>query len=152
MSVTTPLSPTTPRQIRQYQTAGGVVIYNQQMLLLLRPKRQEIRLPKGHIDPEETPAVTALRETTEESGYADLVMLADLGSQIVTFDYQTQPYIRTEFYFLMTLQSQAQVERPLHDAMQFQVVWLPLAEGVAALTFEAEKNMARKAVEAYARL
>ncbi len=142
----------TPIEIQRYATGGGVVIYQQQMLLLDRPARQEVRLPKGHIDPGETPIVTALRETQEESGYADLQILADLGSQVVTFQHHGQQYIRTEFYFLMTLQSEAQVVRPTEDAMQFQTIWLPLAEAVAALTFEAEKNIARKAIEAYARL
>lgn len=141
-----------PNQILRYETGGGVVIYQQQMLLLNRPARQEVRLPKGHIDPGETALITALRETREESGYADLQILADLGSQVVTFQRDEHQYIRTEFYFLMTLQSEAQIIRPAEDAMQFQVIWLPLAEAVVALTFEAEKNIARKAIEAYARL
>ena len=71
----------TPTQIQRYQTAGGVVIYQQQMLLLDRPARQEVRLPKGHIDPGETPAITALRETREESGYVDLTILAEAAMQ-----------------------------------------------------------------------
>jgi len=139
-------------QIRRYQTGGGVIIHQQQMLLLRRPSRQEMRLPKGHIDPGETPAVAALRETTEESGYSDLVIVADLGSELVEFDYQGQHYRRTEYYFLMDLQSETQVERPAEDQLQFQVVWLPLADAVTALTFTAEKTVARKALKAYARL
>lgn len=145
MSITT-----TP--IQRYATGGGVVIYQQQMLLLNRPARQEIRLPKGHIDPGETPVMTALRETKEESGYADLRILADLGSQVVTFQHKGRHYIRTEFYFLMTLESEIQVERPVEDATQFQALWTSLTEAVAMLTYEAEKNVARKAIDAYARL
>lgn len=141
-----------PRLPHPYQTAGGVVIHQQQLLLLARPSRQEMRLPKGRIDPGETPAMTAVRETTEETGYSDLWIVADLGHQVVKFAYGGQAYIRTEFYFLMGLQSQTQIERPLQDQVQFQVVWLPLEEAVAALTFASEKTMARKAVEAYARL
>lgn len=139
-------------QIQQYETGGGVVIYQQKMLLLKRPTRQEIRLPKGHIDPGETPAIAALRETKEESGYADLHILADLGSQVVAFQHEGRHYIRTEFYFLMTLQGETQVERSTEDAAQFQALWTPLEKAVAVLTYEAEKNMARKAIEAYARL
>lgn len=138
--------------IQRYETGGGVVIYQQRMLLLNRPTRQEVRLPKGHIDPGETPRMTALRETEEESGYTDLLILADLGSQVVTFQRDGQQYIRTEFYFLMTLQSETQIARPPEDTTQFQPLWTPLPEAVAALTFEAEKNIARKAIEAYARL
>lgn len=146
------MSQAEPRSPHRYQTAGGVVIHQQQMLLLARPSRQEMRLPKGRIDPGETPPMTAIRETTEESGYCDLHILMDLGSQEVKFAYGGQSYIRTEFYFLMGLQSQTQLERPLHDKMQFQIIWLPLEEAVAALTFDSEKKMARKALEAYARL
>ncbi len=138
--------------ICRYQTGGGVVIHQQQMLLLRRPSRQEMRLPKGHIDPGETPVVTALRETTEESGYSDLTIVADLGSQQVAFAHQGQQYMRTEYYFLLALQSEAQIERPAEDRLQFEIVWLPLAEAVSALTFDAEKTVARKAVEAYTRL
>jgi 8-oxo-dGTP pyrophosphatase MutT (NUDIX family) len=143
---------TTPTSIQRYATGGGVVIYQQQMLLLNRPARQEVRLPKGHIDPGETPAMAALRETKEESGYVDLLILADLGNQVVTFHHEGQQYIRTEFYFLMTLQSEIQSERPVEDATQFQPIWLSLAKAVGALTFDAEKNIARKAIKAYARL
>ena len=138
--------------IQRYETGGGVVIYQQRMLLLNRPTRQEVRLPKGHIDPGESPVMTSLRETGEESGYVDLLILADLGSQVVTFQRDGQQYIRTEFYFLMTLQSETQIARPPEDATQFQPIWTPVPEAVAALTFEAEKNIARKAIEAYARL
>jgi 8-oxo-dGTP pyrophosphatase MutT (NUDIX family) len=89
----------TATPIQRYETGGGVVIYQQRMLLLNRPTRQEVRLPKGHIDPGESPVMTSLRETGEESGYVDLLILADLGSQVVTFQRDGQQYIRTEFYF-----------------------------------------------------
>lgn len=136
-------------RIQQYQTAGGVIIHQQQMLLLHRPSRQEVRLPKGHIDSGETATDDALRETTEESGYCDLTIMADLGSQVVEFTYQGQHYVRTEHYFLMTLTSEQQRERPPEDQAQFQVMWLPMTEAVAALTFEAEKQVARSALAAY---
>ena len=46
-----------------YVAAGGVIIHDGQMLLLDRPHRGEIRLPKGHVDPGESHDETALRET-----------------------------------------------------------------------------------------
>jgi len=62
-----------------YVAAGGVVIHEGQVLLLDRPGRGEVRLPKGHVEPGEEPAEAALREVREEAGYADLAILADLG-------------------------------------------------------------------------
>ncbi|CAN5488827.1 hypothetical protein BH10CHL1_BH10CHL1_01490 [soil metagenome] len=135
-------------EIYRYTAAGGVVIHAGNMLLLDRPKRKEVRLPKGHIDPGETPEVTALRETTEESGYDDLEIAADLGSQIVEFEDEGRHVIRTEFYFLMRLLSDRQAARPSHDTEQFRVHWTPVAQTVDLLTYTPEKSVAAKAIAA----
>jgi 8-oxo-dGTP pyrophosphatase MutT (NUDIX family) len=134
---------------KKYQAAGGVVIDDGAMLLLDRPSRGEVRLPKGHIEADEDPQTTALREVAEESGYCDLQVLADLGAQVVEFDYEGAHYVRTEHYFLATLASAAQVERGKKDANQFRIVWVPLGQAVTMLTYAAEQEVARKAISAY---
>ena len=140
------------KPLPQVRACGVLVMADAPKRFLLMRHKDRWDLPKGHIDPGEIPAATALRETTEESGFSDLVIVADLGSELVEFDHQGQHYRRTEYYFLMALQGETQVERPAEDQLQFQVVWLPLAEAVTALTFAAEKTVARKALQAYARL
>ena len=145
----------------EYTTGGGVVIEGLQtgaspvvgpengparMLILDRPARGEVRLPKGHIDPGETAAETALREVAEETGYEDLEIVADLGVRTVEFDYGTDHYRRQEHYFVMRLRSQRQRPRPPHDAEQFRVLWVPLAEAPGLLTFPAEQEVARDAI------
>ncbi|MEZ4862479.1 MAG: NUDIX domain-containing protein [Caldilineaceae bacterium] len=139
-------------EIIRYQAAGGVVIHQGQMLVLDRPARKEVRLPKGHIDPGETPEVAALRETREESGYADLRIVNALGPQTVEFDHKGSHYVRTEHFYLMQLTGAAQLPRPVEDEKQFRVLWLELEQAVATLTFAAEKNVARQAIEAHTRL
>jgi 8-oxo-dGTP pyrophosphatase MutT (NUDIX family) len=134
-------------KVVRYSTAGGVVVQDSKMLLLDRPGRQEIRLPKGHIEDGETPEEAALRETSEETGYGDLQIVADLGSQTVEFDYHGEHVIREEYYFLMHLRSTRQISRTLEDERQFHPRWTPLAETVDALTFEAEKSVARRALQ-----
>ena len=62
-----------------YRSAGGVVYADGRILLLDRPTRGEIRLPKGHIERDESDEDAALREVTEETGYACLEIVADLG-------------------------------------------------------------------------
>ncbi len=136
------------REIKRYAAAGGVVIHAGQLLVLERPGRKEVRLPKGHIDPGETAVVAALRETTEESGYADLNVVADLGSQLSEFDHNDKHYIRTEFYFLMHLQSRRTLPRTAEDEAQFRVRWLPTKQAVELLTFASEKRMAQKGIDA----
>lgn len=137
---------------RRYQAAGGVVIHEGYMLLLDRPGREEIRLPKGHIDPGESPDVTALRETAEESGYGDLVIVADLGSRTVIFDHNGVHFVREEHYFLMDLGSDEQVERSKTDADQFNPMWVEMDQAADQLTFPAEQEVARLAAAQYAAL
>ncbi len=134
-----------------YESAGSVVIHNGHMLLLDRPGRGEVRLPKGHIDPGESPAMCALRETTEESGYADLEIVTDLGMNDVEFTNGNKNVVRTEHYFLVRLRSERMTRRTENDAAQFTVLWVALDEAVARLTFEAEQAVAVAALAAHAK-
>lgn len=128
-----------------YVAAGGIVVDGDRMLVLNRPERGEVRLPKGHVEPGEDLAETARRETGEESGYADLTIITNLGSQVVAFDYAGDHITRTEHYFLMQLNSQRRVKQPVKDARQFKPAWLPFADAVAQLTFGSEQEFARRA-------
>lgn len=134
---------------KYYTTAGGVVIHEGSMLLLDRPARNEVRLPKGHIEDGEAPAVTALREVTEETGYADLAIVTDLGSQLVEFDWKGSHYRRSEHYFLLRLESRRQLPRSAQDDAQFRTIWVPMEEAPLRLTFAAEQATAQRAVAAY---
>jgi 8-oxo-dGTP pyrophosphatase MutT (NUDIX family) len=137
---------------KRYRAAGGVVIHQDQMLLLDRPSRGEVRLPKGHIEPDEIAQEAALREVAEESGYCDLEVLADLGSQVVEFDFDGSHYMRDEHYFLAELVTDQQLPRDKKDATQFHVIWVPFDQATAMLTYAAEQEIARKAVLAYRQL
>lgn len=130
-----------------YQAAGGVVVSQNghEVLLLIRPGRDEVRLPKGHIETEESPEAAALREVREETGYGDLEFLADLGEQLVTFLLGDRTIRRVEHYFLMRLLSRDQIQRPSSDEQQFFAVWVELDEAMDCLTFEAEKEWIRRA-------
>lgn len=132
-----------------YRSAGGVVIDQGQMLLLDRPSRGEVRLPKGHIEDGEDIQTAALREVTEESGYADLVVVAPLGSRTVEFEYQGRHVRREEHYLLMALASNAQAKRSKKDAAQFFPIWKSLDEAVSLLTFPAEQEVAQQAALVY---
>jgi 8-oxo-dGTP pyrophosphatase MutT (NUDIX family) len=127
----------------RYNAAGGVVVHEGHVLVLHRPKRGEVRLPKGHVEPGEDVQAAALREVREESGYTGLALKADLGTQVVEFDYKGRHVLRTERYFLMTLADN--LGSPSSGEEQFKSVWLPWDEALTALTFEAEREWVRRA-------
>lgn len=135
-----------------YTAAGGVVVDRDRVLVLRRPSRDEVRLPKGHIETGESPRQAALREVTEESGYVALCIVADLGAQEVEYDYQGEHIVRSERYFAMRLEREGdrppcQVERKPRE-FQFIPDWLGWDKALAALTFEAEREWLRRARQA----
>jgi 8-oxo-dGTP pyrophosphatase MutT (NUDIX family) len=138
-------------EIVTYTAAGGVVTNaaGDQILLLIRPSRDEVRLPKGHVESEESPTEAALREVAEESGYSDIEIIADLGEQLVTFPLNQQIVRRTEHYYLMQTLSAERVERPDKDAEQFFAVWVSWREAADHLTFEAEQVWIQRARKAW---
>ncbi len=135
----------------RYQAAGGVVMHDGRILLLDRPARGEVRLPKGHVEPGESPQETALREVREEAGYADLEIVADLGTitNHFTVPARDRDVVRDETFFLMRLGSDEPFQRDEHDASQFNALWVPFDDAPACLTFESEKEFARRAIQVW---
>lgn len=131
-------------EIKRYVAAGGVVVDGERVLVLRRPRLDEIRLPKGHVHPGETIRQAALREVSEESGYRSIRIAADLGRQLVRFTHKERNVIRRERFFLMTLVGPRGEPRGSGEP-QFEPVWLPWEEALAALSFEAEREWVRRA-------
>lgn len=123
-----------------------------QVALLDRPSRQEVRLPKGHVEPGEEPEVAARRETAEEAGFADLHLLAGLGVQTVQFKYLNRSIHRTEHWFLYQLGSAGRCDRPPEDERQFETIWRPWSVAWGLLTFEAEQRVLAKGISAWLNL
>jgi ADP-ribose pyrophosphatase YjhB (NUDIX family) len=140
---------------RTYAAAGGVVVdpASERVLVLLRPGREgpgalpEVRLPKGHVEPDESLRQAALREVAEEAGLSSLKVVADLGHQTVEFDWQGYHYIRQESYFLLALAPGAE---PGPAEEQFERLWLVWEQALARLTFDAEQEWMRRAQAAWA--
>ncbi len=133
--------------IYYYTAAGGVLVDHTgtQILLLIRPSRDEVRLPKGHVEIGETLESAALREVVEESGYSDVVILDDLGEQLVAYQFQGRQVQRTEYFFLMRARSKKQLPRPPADENQFFTTWVDWDEADKHITFESEREWLKRA-------
>jgi HAD superfamily hydrolase (TIGR01509 family) len=131
-------------EVTRYSAAGGVVVNENRVLVLNRPSRGEVRLPKGHVEPGEEPQTTALREVREESGYENLEIIADLGTQVVEFDHDGRYVVRTEHYYLMALGDDVRSGRGKGEK-QFEPVWHTWDRALDVLSFEAEREWVRRA-------
>ena len=139
-----------------YKTAGGVVINsNREVLALARTlvrngtRVDELRLPKGHIDPGETDAEAAVREVGEESGYWKVEIIADLGEAHSSFALDGVHYERDEHYFLMRLSDERRgaPQPTCAEEALFSPCWLAVEEAPVQLTFPTERLMASRAYD-----
>ncbi len=121
--------------VHEYHTGGGVVVHNGRALLLRRPKKGEVRLPKGHVEPNESVAACALREVCEESGLQHPILVLPLGVVENRFAFRSSRFLRHEEWFLMAAPGP---ELGTHEP-QWVPVWIPLAEAAGLLSFESER-------------
>jgi 8-oxo-dGTP pyrophosphatase MutT (NUDIX family) len=135
----------------QERSAGGVVVRGDATIVIVPTRRgaqgqQVLALPKGHVDPGETPDQTALREVREETG-VDAELVEKLGE--VRYFYQRggkRIFKRVAFYLFEYLGGSLDD----HDDEVEQARWMPLAEAAQALSYEGEREMAARALSAIA--
>jgi 8-oxo-dGTP pyrophosphatase MutT (NUDIX family) len=98
-------------------------------------------IPKGHIEPGESPEDAAVREIAEETGILGEV-LAPLGSIAFWFVENGRRIHKTVHHFLL---------RPVGGALSTadhevaEVAWVPLSEAVARLCHADERDLAHRA-------
>ncbi|MES2169712.1 MAG: NUDIX domain-containing protein [Actinomycetota bacterium] len=109
-----------------------------QVLLVHRGERADISLPKGKVDPGETPPQAAVRELREETGL-DLV----LGSPLGTVEY-TLPGGREKVVYYWTAEvTDAALEQSTFtpNAEIASLEWLPIKAARASLSYDRDRDV-----------
>lgn len=133
--------------VRQH-SAGGVVVRSGEAgsdFLAIKPAHRDgWRLPKGTIDPGETPQQAAVREVREEGG-VDATIIAEL--QPIQFFYQSggRRYVKTVDFYLMSYDSGSPDD---HDHEVQEARWFPLTDETV-LAFPTERSLVRLARETF---
>jgi ADP-ribose pyrophosphatase YjhB (NUDIX family) len=98
-------------------------------------------LPKGTPCANETREQTALREVREETGL-DVRIVGEVGAIEYTFARRGMRFIKTVFHYLM-LATGGSVD--LHDHEYDEARWFSYTDALAALTYENESDVVRRA-------
>lgn len=138
-------------KIKRYQAAGGVVVHQQQVLVLRKHQRAENILPKGRVEPGESLDAAALREVHEETGFQNLRVLTNLGTEHVEFIRGDEQVIRDETYFLMELLDLTRnfaidYDDAEEDRAVFELHWFPMDEAEAHMSFPTGRLFVHRAV------
>jgi 8-oxo-dGTP pyrophosphatase MutT (NUDIX family) len=136
-------------QTIKHNTAGLVVIKNNQVLLIFRkwrfaPEGTYI-LPKGHVEEGESNLEGAIREVIEETGYNSFKILTELPS--VTINYQdpkdNSDHEKTIFWYLAELENESKIQNMLTDSelesKDFSLEWIDLNRSIELCKFDTEK-------------
>jgi 8-oxo-dGTP pyrophosphatase MutT (NUDIX family) len=135
-----------PRTGKEH-SAGGVVVRGDEVIVIVPTRRgaqgqRVLALPKGHVDPGETPEQAAKREVREEAG-VDAELVEPLGD--VRYFYQRDGLrIRKRVsFFLFDYVSGAPED---HDDEVEEARWIPLREALTALSYPGEREMVARAL------
>jgi len=129
-------------------SAGGVVVRDLSCVVIVPTRRaadgrKVLALPKGHVDPGETPAQAAMREVREEAG-VEGTLRGELGDVRYFYMRSGRRIAKVVHFFLLDY---ARGSPDDHDHEVEEARWLPLDEAVIALTYAGERQMAARALE-----
>jgi len=90
-------------------------------------------LPKGKIDPNETPPAAALREVKEEVGISKVRIVADLGTTLHGYPYKDRYCIKTTYWYQM--QTAEEVFVPQAEEGIEEVAWITWTNAKSTLGY-----------------
>jgi 8-oxo-dGTP pyrophosphatase MutT (NUDIX family) len=135
--------------VDEERSAGGVVVRGQRALVIVPTRRaadgsRVLGLPKGHIDAGETEQQAAAREVREETGVrAELV--SELGEVRYWYSRRGRAVPKSVVFYLFRYLDGDPAD---HDEEVEEAYWMDLREARHALTYEGEREMAGRALQA----
>ena len=125
---------------------GGVVLRGHELLVITPAGKRVTGLPKGGMDPGETPEQTAAREVREETG-----VTVSVGERLGQVDYTYRrggrPIAKTVHFYLCMFEDGDTAD---HDHEVDDARWMPLAEARRRLSYPGERRMIEEALSVLA--
>jgi 8-oxo-dGTP pyrophosphatase MutT (NUDIX family) len=123
-------------------SAGGVVVRGEEVVTIVPTRRaadgsRVLALPKGHVDPGESPIEAAAREVREETGIV-AEPVCELGESRYWYRRDGRTIGKTVSFFLF---NHVEGDTADHDDEVEEVRWMDLREAETALSHTAEREM-----------
>jgi 8-oxo-dGTP pyrophosphatase MutT (NUDIX family) len=134
------------------RSAGGVVVRGAQVVVIVPTRRaadgsRVLALPKGHVDPGESPVEAAAREVREETGVV-AEPVCELGESRYWYRRNGRTIGKTVVFFLFSYLDGSTDD---HDHEVEEARWIDAADARLRLTYPAEREMVERALAHIAR-
>ncbi len=128
-------------------SAGGVVVRGEETIVIVPTRRAAngravLALPKGHIDPGETPAQAAEREVREEAG-VEANLVEKLGDVRYFYQRDGRRIAKVVAFFLFDYRAGDPAD---HDAEVEIARWMPMGDALRELSYRGEREMVKRAL------
>lgn len=135
------------RRARVETSAGGVVFRRTELaqVLLIRDPYENWGLPKGHIEGGETPAEAALREVEEETGLAELEIVAQLPT--IDWYFRNRGRLVHKFCHFFLLEAMAGEPVPQLEEGITECQWLSFDAAVDTVSYANAREVIVAAAE-----
>ncbi len=128
-------------------SAGGVVVRGDRVVVIVPTRRaadgsRVLALPKGHVDPGESPIEAATREVREETGVV-AEPVGELGESRYWYRRDGRTIGKTVTFYLFSYVSGDTAD---HDDEVQEARWIDLRHALTELTYEGERGMIARAI------
>ena len=120
-------------------TSGGIVFRRDKQsgavqILLMQDAKNRWTIPKGHIEPEEEPKLTAEREIREETGLQEMKVYSWLGK--VNFRYRRNHTLVLMTMHIYLVEGVGNTDALHPEGWLNDIKWLPAAEAVDKIAYD----------------
>lgn len=119
-------------------TSGGVVFRRNDKggveILLAQDAKDRWTIPKGHIEPGETPRQTAEREIQEETGLKEMKVFNHLGKTQFRYRRQNSLVLMTMHVYLV--KALGDTDRLIKEEWMNGISWFPFNEAIDKIEYE----------------
>lgn len=137
------------RKAEREVSAGGIVFRRgpdrSARFLLIRDPYEHWGFPKGHLEGEESPAEAAFRESAEETGLTDLIMLGPI--RIIDWHFRFKGRYIHKFCHFFLFESHAAEVAPQREEGITDFRWLTLDEALVQLSYDNARGALKRAGE-----
>lgn len=137
------------KPVKEARSAGGVVFRQDGghvSVLVLQHEGGKWMLPKGTIEPGETPEAVAVREVREETGLTNVRVVRDLGQERYSFFWRTEDtfYDKTVHYFLIQFLG-GEEPQPQREEGFVAAEWVEVDEALRRIKYKETREIVRRA-------